>query len=172
MVSLVLLAALAASPSQTSASLLAFPQSNSYGLHACDPVVEPPPESHVFCVSAKDRRRTHRSSGDMIQGCRASGLKLATNGPPLTLDTELSFLVTRGSVADLACELQHSLGVLVTAQSDTSGLPLRNIRWRGVLRDAPEKLLSADDGSRVLLHVDYDKNTVSLQRPSTVDAEK
>ena len=152
------------SSAQTSPSQLAFAATRSFGLHACDPAVAPPSDSFVFCASVFARNRTHRAFGDMIQGCLQAGLKHRVNGPPLDPDTELSFLVTRGTVNDLACELSSILEVVVTPEADVAPLILKQIHWRGILRNSPDQPLKAEHGTQVILRVDFENNTLTLAR--------
>jgi hypothetical protein len=167
----VMLAAAPTASPQQSPSVLAFAGSDAYGLHGCDPKVPPPDDSFVFCVSASSRNRTFRNAGDRIQNCHTARALRGTNGPALDPKTQLSFLVTRGSVSDLACELGSNLEVLATAQPDVATLELKNVHWRGLLEEAPHLSLRTDDGTVVILQVNYEKNTIALARYESVDSK-
>jgi len=157
---------------QASPSQLAFAGGRSSGLHGCDPTVPPPDDSFVFCVSAAAPNRTPRAYGDMIKTCLTSGLIHRTNGPPLDPKTELSFLVTRGTVADLACELGVLLEIVVTAQPNVAPLALGHVHWYGLLAEASDHPLRAENGTVVILQVDYEKNTITLGTNASTEPKR
>jgi hypothetical protein len=126
-----------------------------YGLKGCEYYRG---DGLCISVSAANREFTH---------VHALGLGCATNAaarPSIQEGTELSIVIDRGTISDLAFYLQCDLMLKggVTAVPKVSELKLRNLRWEGTLGQQPAGPIPTREGREVWIVLKDGGSTVEI----------
>lgn len=88
-----------------------------------------------LCISVSAANREGTLHGGLAPSCGGS----SAARPPVQEGTELSIIMARGTIADLAFQLQCMLGLAggVVAAPEVSDLTLVDLRWEGLLGRQP-----------------------------------
>ena len=127
-----------------------------YGLKGCKYY-----RGEDFCISFRvNEGRAGTVHGELGPGCATN----AAARPDLEEGTELSFVITRGKVSDLAFHLSclFELTGGVSAADDVADLTLHNARWKGVLGARPAGPISTLEGQSVWIVVEPPGSSVKL----------
>lgn len=113
-----------------------------YGLKGCAEY-----QGDELCISVSASNREGTVHGGLEPGCATS----AAARPPIQEGTQLAIVMARGTIADLAFQLQCMLELEagVVATPEVSKLTLTDLRWEGFLGRQPAGPIPTREGRDV-----------------------